>query len=237
MPVVVPSLSSSSSRFDKEICEVRPTREEVLACQFTSWYDDFSEYTIRSIVIPLEDGFLKYILSDGIKLPAGTNVSSCAKFATNCPCDWSCSDDDDDNDDDEGDEASSVVEGCHEYLSFPDLTVKIEEAIDRLGGAVLPKLNWSAPKDGTWINEGTMKCQTAGDVYILMKSSDFICHDLTHAFSNCVSDDDDKDPAYHNDGVHSKLNDLQYYLVLRKWCNLHVSMEFRCFVSGKSLGT
>jgi hypothetical protein len=214
--------------------DINPTREEVLACQFTSWYDDFRGNTIRSIVIPLEDDFLKYILSDGLKLPAGTTVSSCARFASTHSCDWSCSDvvGDDDNDDD-----STAVDGSHEYSSFPDLNVKIEQAIDQLGGAVLPKLNWSAPKDGTWINEGTLKCQTAGDVYILLKSSDFICHDLTHAFSNCVSEDNDKDQRYQNDHAHSKLHDLQYYLVLRKWCNLHVSMEFRCFVSGKSLGT
>jgi hypothetical protein len=229
--VVVPSLSSSSI-FENKNNEIKPTREEVLACQFTSWYDDFRVNTIRSIVIPLEEDFLKYIVSDGLTLPVGTNVSSCAKFATTQSCDWSCSNDDDDSDDD-----SSAVDGSHEYYSFPDLNVKIEQAIDQLGGAVLPKLNWSAPKDGSWINEGTLKCQTAGDVYILLKSSDFICHDLIHAFSNCVSEDNDTDQRYQNDHEHSKLHDLQYYLVLRKWCNLHVSMEFRCFVSDKSLGT
>jgi hypothetical protein len=216
-----PALLSSSSAFGNRK-KLGPTREEVLACQFNSWYQDFRCVTIRSIVIPLEDEFLNYILSDGLRLPAGTNVSSCAQFDRKCDCDWSssssCHDDD----------GNSSVGNCKEY-SFPELNAKIEAAIHRLGGAVLPKLNWSAPKDGTWINEGTLKCQTAGDVYILLKSSDFVCHDLLHAFSKCVSEDEFQQDV-------TEAQDVQYHLVLRKWCNIHVSMEFRCFVLEKSLG-
>lgn len=31
-----------------------------------------------------------------------------------------------------------------------------------------------------------LKCQTPADVYLLLKSSDFISHDLDHAFEDCV---------------------------------------------------
>lgn len=183
-----------------------PTRAEILACQFTSWYPEFRSVTIRSIIIPLEDAFIRFILSDGIKLPSGTNVSSCAKFHLEEDCSWSSDDNEDDDDDN---------------YCFPELNAKIEEAIRQLGGAVMPKLNWSAPKDGTWINEGSMKCQTPGDVYILLKSSDFCSHDLLYAFSNCEEQD--------------QADSVPYHLILRKWCNLHVSMEFRCFVTQRKL--
>jgi len=35
--------------------------------------------------------------------------------------------------------------------TFPELAAEVETAIQKLGGAVIPKLNWSAPKDTAWI--------------------------------------------------------------------------------------
>jgi len=50
---------------------------------------------------------------------------------------------------------------------------------------VVPKLDWSAPKDATWISAtNSMECRTPNDVYLL-KSSDFITHDLEQAFDGC----------------------------------------------------
>lgn len=51
---------------------------------------------------------------------------------------------------------------------------------------VFPKLNWSAPRDATWINAGeNLKCMSPGEVIMLIKSSDFAIHDLCHAFDCC----------------------------------------------------
>ena len=102
-----------------------------------------------------------------------------------------------------------------EEFSFPELTEQIQSAIDSLGGTVMPKLNWSCPKDATWINSGSLKCVTPGDVYILLKSSDFVMHDFLYAFANSVGE---------------KPTNISYELVLRQWCNFNPSMEFRCFV-------
>jgi len=44
---------------------------------------------------------------------------------------------------------------------------QIGEAIDRLGGAVSPKLNWSCPSDAVWVTTGnTHRCTNADEVDI-----------------------------------------------------------------------
>lgn len=43
--------------------------------------------------------------------------------------------------------------------------VQIGEAIDRLGGAASPKLNWSCPSDAVWVTTGnTHRCTNADEV-------------------------------------------------------------------------
>ena len=57
------------------------------------------------------------------------------------------------------------------------------------------------------------------DVYTLLKSSDFILHDLNHdhVFEGCDSDDQGRP-------------DYSLELVLRKWYPVDRSREVRCFV-------
>ena len=107
---------------------------------------------------------------------------------------------------------------------FPDLHKSINAAIKTLGGAVAPKLNWSSPKDATWISRhpNTMKCTSANDIYILLKSSSFITHDLDHAF----------------DGTSNETTSTKNFspvLVLRTFFNPLPSLEFRCFVKDRNL--
>eukprot|EP00611_Tribonema_gayanum_P010369 TRINITY_DN2037_c0_g1_i2.p1 TRINITY_DN2037_c0_g1~~TRINITY_DN2037_c0_g1_i2.p1 ORF type:complete len:347 (-),score=49.99 TRINITY_DN2037_c0_g1_i2:27-1067(-) len=64
---------------------------------------------------------------------------------------------------------------------FPDLLQSLYDGIEQLGGAVFPKLNWSAPLDAAWVNGGSLKCVTPGEVVTLLKSSLFASHDLAHA--------------------------------------------------------
>lgn len=90
----------------------------------------------------------------------------------------------------------------------------------------MPKLNWSAPKDATWINANTMDCRTPQDVYMLLKSSDFVTHDLEHAFVDCVDSPDSNVTT----------DDIPYHLSLRKTVpNYNPSVEFRCFVRERKL--
>jgi len=92
---------------------------------------------------------------------------------------------------------------------------------------VAPKLNWTAPKDATWISphQNTIKCTSPDDIYLLLKSSNFITYDLEHAFDNCT-------PT-----ASSAVNRTPFkpVLVLRSYFNPHTAMEFRCFVKHRNL--
>jgi D123 len=105
---------------------------------------------------------------------------------------------------------------------WPELHDHIRATVAELGGKVLPKLNWSAPKDATWISPtNDMECRTPNEIYLLLKSSDFVTHDLEQAFHGCVPD--------------QRSTSIPYVLVLRKSFNLNPSLEFRCFVRNRSL--
>ncbi|KAL4391275.1 hypothetical protein AHAS_Ahas03G0228800 [Arachis hypogaea] len=70
--------------------------------------------------------------------------------------------------------------------SFPELELKIKESIESLGGAVFPKLNWSAPKDSAWINTcGSLRCTSFSEITLLFRASDSLVHDLCHAYDSC----------------------------------------------------
>jgi D123 len=215
---------------------ILPRVEEVLACQFSSWYPIFSNLlvkykgrrnvTIPSVIIsPLPDEFQEYLLSDQLILPTDTRTSWALLEAHNRTTEagdvWS-SDDDASDQDDEDDMRSS---NAPKSYSFPSLCDQINAAIRSFHSqACIPKLNWSAPKDAIWINGGggTMECRCAGDVFLLLKASDFCSYDLQHALQD-VAEEEEPAPS------------LQMELILRKWCNLYPSQEFRCFVVQQQL--
>jgi hypothetical protein len=235
-----------------------PSRNEVLATQFSSWYPIFSNLstapktttttttnafqqhrrprtnvTIKSVVIELPESFREYLQADGVRLPEGALVSSCLRQ------DGSSSPRDDDkssSDDDGWSSSSSGDNDDPKTFSFPDLDQAIHQAVEYLGGYVVPKLNWSCPKDAVWLNAGTLKCETPGDVYLLLKASDFCSYDLHHALHDVVSaatNDADDYTRCGDDVCPAAPFTLQ--LALRKWCNLYPSQEFRCFVRDQQL--
>ena len=74
-----------------------------------------------------------------------------------------------------------------------------------------------------------LKCTSPADIYLLLKSSDFITHDLDpeRVFEGCCdanpNDDNEDKPEY------------QLELVLRKWYPVDRAREVRCFVRDKRL--
>uniref|UniRef100_A0A671SJV3 Translation initiation factor eIF2 assembly protein n=1 Tax=Sinocyclocheilus anshuiensis TaxID=1608454 RepID=A0A671SJV3_9TELE len=155
-------------------------KEQVVNCQFSVWYPLFKKHTIKSLILPIPQNVIDYLLDDG----------------------------------------TLVVLNCVNLLQapeFPEFNIKVQEAINVLGGCVFPKLNWSAPRDANWIAlNSSLQCQGLSDIFLLFKSSDFITHDLTQSFLHCS--DDSPDPT------------INYELVLRKWSELIPGAEFRCFV-------
>lgn len=165
----------------------------ILNCSVHSWYPRNRSLTPKSRLIALTQPFLTYLRADGIVLPANATA-----------------DDDSGYSDDEGPDPAEDWRDLHDQIEF---------TITELGGKVLPKLNWSAPKDATWISPtNDMECRSANDIYLLLKSSDFATHDLEHPFDDCTDS-----------------SEIPYHLILRKSFNINPALEFRCFVRDKKL--
>ena len=214
------------------------TKSHILNCSYHSWYPkcdtdhvfttsytDLGRY--RSIIpkarlILLSAPFLSYLRADGIILPP-EHTSSSTDSAT---------------DDDEEEEAENEASDPSEAWS--NIHQDIKSTISELGGSVMPKLNWSAPKDATWISAtNSMACTTPNDVYLLLKSSDFIAHDLEQVFDDCEDQSEDESESTETDAessVNEALSDIPYHLVLRKTIPaFNPALEIRCFVRSRHL--
>ncbi|KAJ3178965.1 hypothetical protein HDU87_003234 [Geranomyces variabilis] len=195
-------------------------------CALPAWLPRFAFCTLKTRCIPLSEDFVRYLNADGIFLPLDADGRHPAGYRSS---DDNYSDSESDNDtDDVGGENNDL----NVHPSFPDLQRDIEDTIAEFGGAVFPKLNWSSPKDASWVATGsTLKCVSPSDVYLLLKSSDFVAHDLAYAYESCAgwkgSGRGSEDVAC-VDVVPTR--PARFELVLRKWYELMPSMEFRCFV-------
>ena len=78
------------------------------------------------------------------------------------------------------------------------------------------------PKDAAWIVPGTsLRCTTPSDVYLLLKSSDFISKDIRQL----------QELIRMEHGSHETASSsIRPVLVLKKFFNIPTSHEFRCFV-------
>jgi len=204
------------------------TKQHILNCSYHNWHPKYAHVqsrieiytymfrfravTPKARLIPLPPAFLDYLRSDGIVLPP--EDSDNPTWSDNDSGIFSGTDNNDDAEEASADPSTDWRE-THEA---------IENTIEELGGTVAPKLNWSAPKDATWIAAtNSMECRTPNDIYLLLKSSDFVTHDLAHAFDDTADKDIAPDP------------EIPYHLVLRKWITLNPSVEFRCFVRDRRL--
>lgn len=182
--------------------------------------DRYRTLTPKSRVIPLTEPFVSYLRADGIVLPPENTP----------PTD----DDDLDTFSDNGEEESDPS------TEWQDIHSQIKSTITEFGGKVTPKLNWSAPKDATFMSAtNDTQCRTPNDIYLLLKSSDFITHDLEHPFEDCVPDaTNGNHVASSSSAEHPSqpaLPNIPYHLILRKYVNFNPSLEFRCFVRNRVL--
>jgi len=236
--------------------------------------------TIRTLLVPLPDkdsdndhddesndvaeqALRDYLLADGVYLPDDCPTSTLLSSSSGRVAgEWSSSDSSDSDSDHDHDTDHVVSDNDHPMNertttrtcspAMMALAQQITNAIATLGGAVVPKLNWSGPKDAAWVNGGDLKCCTAGDVLLLLKSSDFCLYDVQHAVQDVAAvvvddtQDDREDQAGgtgtggtgtggtggpdHDLRTTTTLSKVPLQLALRKWCTLHPSQEFRCFV-------
>ncbi|KAL5226329.1 hypothetical protein ABZP36_014594 [Zizania latifolia] len=178
--------------------------EELLRCQIQEWYPDFRRHTVPTVILPLPAAFLRYLsgrpaypdpnapqLEDAEPLPFFLPAITSGHHPfppvhAHLPDPVSLLDRDNSDlffgsaDDDDRDADSSL------RPAFPDLEAVVDSAIAELGGAALPKLNWSAPKDAAFMSaDGTIRCTCFAEVAMLLRSSDCVAHDLSSARPSC----------------------------------------------------
>ncbi|KAJ1337465.1 cell division cycle protein 123 [Microdochium nivale] len=203
------------------------TRDHILNCSYDSWFPKYRASCIKSRIIPLSPEFVQYIREDGIILADDDGAEpeddewEMAPNTLRPQVEELGSDSDDDSDD----EPPSLPPNHR----FPELHQQIKDKIVELGGEVAPKLNWTSPKDAVWISphQNTIKCTCPNDIYLLLKSSNFITYDLEHAFDDCTST-----PSSQSRAAAATFKPV---LVLRSYFNPHTAMEFRCFVKHRNL--
>ncbi|KAJ4150956.1 hypothetical protein LMH87_011682 [Akanthomyces muscarius] len=197
------------------------TKDHIQNCSYDAWFPKYRSACIKSRIIPLPAEFVAYLQEDGIILADDSDIlgeaqddewQSAGATTSNNALHQDAEDSDDDT-------ASQLPPNER----FPDTHKKIRDTIEELGGAVAPKLNWSSPKDAKWISahQNSLKCTSPNDIYLLLKSSSFISHDLVHAFDGCTS------PA--------PSRPFSPILVLRPYFAPHQALEFRCFVKHRQL--
>lgn len=226
MPSFTQPRSSPASNTPPNLQFPPVTRDHILNCSYDSWFPKYRTSCIKSRIIPLSPEFVDYVREDGIILADedGTGSDDDEEWeATPSTIRPPIHEVESDSDSDDTDEPPKPPPNQR----FPELHQLIQDKIAELGGAVAPKLNWTAPKDATWISphQNTIKCTSPNDVYLLLKSSNFITYDLEHAFDDCT-------PM-----AGSGINQAPFkpVLVLRSYFNPHTAMEFRCFVKHRNL--
>ena len=130
------------------------TDAALLACQFSAWAARYGALAPPAVVLPLGPAFcaeMRRRWGNGGG-GGGCNGSSGAHEGSRCS-------------DSDGDTSARLAS------LFPQLYAAVERAIAHLGGAVAPKLNWSAPTDAAGGGAAGLRCTTAGQVLRLLLAS------------------------------------------------------------------
>ena len=76
----------------------------------------------------------------------------------------------------------------------------------------------------------SLQCESLSEIWLLLKSSEFITHDLTQPFKDCS---DDTTNEYEN---HVSSTNVNYVLALKKWSStINPATEFRCYIKDKKM--
>lgn len=221
-------IANEADAQSKEIAFTPILRDHILNCSYDQWFPKYRQFALKSRIINLTPEFLEYIGQDGIILadddeqqpderPDEEEEWASTSFINSNqsrPAEESDSDSEPETD------TRPPNERC------PEIHQQIKDRIRELGGAVVPKLNWSSPKDAAWISphQNTLKCTTPNDIYLLLKSSSFVSHDLEHALDGSVDANSS-----------ASQRPFQPVLVLRPFFSPHPALEFRCFVKHRAL--
>lgn len=279
MPEAIPPSASTSASASTPssrpppppLPALTPIRSALLSCRFSAWYPAFRKVSPKATVLDvtsIQPDFFDWLEEDGLILPRGSGAGvvggeedDLQEDATRGGSNGDGDDEDDEDDDGSDDSASEASSDSAppppSSRDFSILDDKIRAIIEKYDGEVFPKLDWSAPRDAAWIlPEQTLKCTTPADVYLLLKSSDFIAKDLTQLDEIKEGDarrgqgsgeDDGDDDEFNASGMASLTLDTSstpstsqgdaalatptaLNLIIKRHFNLNPSHEFRCFV-------
>lgn len=181
------------------------TTSQINWCSYSRWSPFFQDFTPDAKIFKLiPTAFLDYLNSESIRLPPAKYEDPVAANSDNEYSDW---------------EDELLQENpCAPFQEFHE---KVQLVVEKWG-SVLVKLNWSAPKDAKWILiNNSLRCTSAGDIYLLLNASDHIAHDL----ENHIYDEAEKDGDF-----------MEPELVLKKWIpDMNPALEFRIFVKDRKI--
>ncbi|TRY63706.1 hypothetical protein TCAL_03615 [Tigriopus californicus] len=192
---------------------------DVLACDYVCWYPAFEKVALPSLILPLPAPVLAY-LRDSASLVV---PQECQAEMNHSHHDRLSEDEEEGHEslgagDAPGSPWSSSEDVSATCPTFPDFTRQIRTSLTRLGGNAFCKLNWSAPRDATWLALGhSLRCHQASQIYLLLKGSDLVGHDLHRPFEQCS-----EPPEPHIR--------VPYSLILKPWLDINPGHEFRAFV-------
>ncbi|EFN57174.1 hypothetical protein CHLNCDRAFT_21599, partial [Chlorella variabilis] len=217
--------------------------QELLDCMISSWYPRFQRVTFKTVILPLPQPVLDWLVSDGLHLPPDSQA-----FAKRSPLEEYATEDDyqEWTSEDEASEGSAAPPPPPELAT---LRQQLQAAIESLGGRVVPKLSWSCPKDAVWMSpSASLCCANAEEVLLLLRSSDRVAHDICHALQQAAGGAADGGAdggaeagpsggaaASAAAGGGAAVPAVQHCLALRRWHDLQPGREFRCFVRGGEL--
>lgn len=209
-----------------------PIRTALEQTEFHSWFPRFKRISPKATVVNLSElqpNFLAWFEEDGLRIPQGAEgvngteaiqeLDLQSQNSADPALAGSGSDPGSDSDSD-----------LPEY-NFGPLNRHIRAVLEKYGGRVFPKLNWSAPQDAGWMLPGNdLQCMSPSDVYLLLKSSDFITNDIQQAQELAARATSQGEEAVCGTPAGPVL-----WLTLKKWFDMPPSHEFRIFVRADKL--
>ncbi|MCO5589883.1 hypothetical protein L7F22_043852 [Adiantum nelumboides] len=221
--------SSSSATTLPEVTDAAVALQQT---RFANWFPSYGRYSPKATIIDLlhiQSDFLDWLEEDGLVLPSGSdnaavNASTRATISQVDDVSENGTVSSEDEDDDE-DEAIP--------RDFVALNERIRQIIDQYEGAVFPKLDWSAPLDAAWMVPGTsLRCTEPSDIYLLLKSSDFVNKDVSQLYELAQMAKEDNSNLQEGNETELALasSTVRPQLVLKKFFSIPTSHEFRCFV-------
>lgn len=191
--------------------DIKVSRQHAINCSYSSWSRHFPKENLieAKVLSPIPSEFLGYLTADGIRL----EDNPYEYIINNSDNDYSDWEDEQQNNDSNNNQISQI----HSFQEFHE---SVKSTILALDNSVVPKLNWSAPKDAKWmLINNSLECRDTNDIYLLLKSSDHIVDDIDNAF----------------DGISEETDSFPFELVLKKFVDVNPALEFRVFIKDSNI--